>query len=53
MKMAMRLFQRKNGIWYAEFDRKTRVSLKTKDAREARRIFEGADKTRTRPGRTP
>lgn len=40
MKMAMRLFQRKNGIWYAEFDRKTRGSLKTKDTREARRIFE-------------
>ena len=30
MKMAMRFFQRKNGIWYAEFDRETRVSLKTR-----------------------
>jgi integrase len=40
MKMSMRLFQRKNGIWYAEFDRETRVSLKTRDEREARRIYE-------------
>jgi len=35
----MRLFQRENGIWYVEFTRGKKRSLRTKNKREAVRIF--------------
>lgn len=44
MKFNMRLFQRKNGIWYAEIQRGRWRSLKTKDKRYAQRLFKALEK---------
>ena len=37
--MSMRLYQRENGVWYVEFERHKRRSLKTRDKNEAKTIF--------------
>ena len=42
-RISMRLFKRK-GVWYYEFGRKHRRSLKTKDPVEARRLYNGLKK---------
>jgi len=39
LKLNMRLFKRENGIWYVEFERGKKRSLRTKDKREAERLF--------------
>lgn len=56
---AMRLFQHKNGYWYAELNRQTRISLKTKDRAQAQRLYRQlkkeslADRLRLLEGRPP
>lgn len=35
----MRMFQRENGIWYAQFKRGKKRSLKTRDKEEAEEIY--------------
>ena len=39
MKLHMRLYKRSNGWWYFEIERDHPHSLKTKDAREARKLY--------------
>ncbi|OMH39840.1 tyrosine-type recombinase/integrase [Desulfurobacterium indicum] len=39
IKVSMRLFQRENGIWYVEFGRAKKKSLRTRNRAEAVRIF--------------
>jgi integrase len=40
----MRLFQRKNGIWYIEFERGKKKTLKTKDKAFAQKLFKQIEK---------
>jgi integrase len=40
MNLNMRLTQRKNGIWYVEFERDKYRSLKTKDESEAKKLYQ-------------
>lgn len=39
MQISMRLFQKPSGVYYAEFDRNKKRSLKTTDAAEAKKLF--------------
>ena len=39
IKVSMRLFQRENGIWYVEFERGKKKSLRTRNKAEAVRLF--------------
>ena len=39
IKVSMRLFQRENGIWYVEFGRGKKKSLRTRNKAEAVRLF--------------
>jgi len=39
IKVGMRLFQRENGIWYVEFKRGVKKSLRTRNRAEALRLF--------------
>lgn len=39
MKISMRMYRRENGIYYYEIERNKRRSLKTKDPKEARRLY--------------
>jgi len=40
----MRLFRRENGIWYVEFERGKKRSLRTKDKKTAERLFKELQK---------
>lgn len=44
MKLNMRLFQRKNGYWYYELERDKPRSLKTKNAKEAKQVYNAIKK---------
>ena len=39
MKLRMRIYKRKNGFWYYEIQRNKPRSLRTKDEREARKLY--------------